>query len=1335
MYTVKRQGHRDDALGLSKIQTVLLVASVAAVLSSAVVLASQSCDADVTGECGPSATYVLDGDGTLTIFGSGGVTGSPFNDIREDIAAIIADEGITSIGSGVFAGCPNLMLASLPGVMVIRSGSFEGCSSLSSIEMPSAIYIEDGAFGRCASLSSVSMPAAVSLGSEAFSSCASLSSVEMPKVVEIGGYSFYNCPLLEDVDMQSVSVVKDYSFYGCAGLHEIVVPSIKTIGSHSFSCCGSLTNVELQYAGSIGKYAFSGCTHLDVVTIPSMVSIGEGAFSGCSSLTAVYLPLSDWVLQSIGRSAFSGCTSLETIIIPRGEIAIDQTAFDGIYFLEADRTTPIDPASDSFPGFEYKGSGGVLFRCRDVEDYIVYVMRITLDKEAMTLEKGSTGTISVSFIPDYATNKRVMWSSSDDSVAVVSDGLVTAISAGIAEITAVSEEGFHRCSCVVTVIEGADPGADPERLYGNIRVYIEEADGSYRMSTVDGVATVDGAIEAAIAGQGKTIVCSLNGVVTSVDGRTADGDHFWKVHQWLPLGTSGWGLVSFNDASDKKMASGASYCLHLSTMSVQDGTTVYSAPDFRPESDGYVFIRFASGFSPDTPEVQEAFTADVRKEGFWLKGHGSTMAEVLKDAVDSNGFQIELTYGEDASGNYLQEWVTDMFGLGDMLLGDNAWSYWSQWAWVDHAWYYNDWTLGFYDPAVYRYIECIYLVATPNPYSEGFLFDKGGPDPNPDVDDIVCISSRPVVTFKLEDGTVIETQRLSYGDRISSVPEAPAQAGEIFMGWGDTTVPIVGDTTFVAKYSNTCMVRYYDESKTVVLYAESVLRGSASVYKGEVPYKGPSYPLEYHFVGWSEDLSNVVRDMDVVAVFQAVWSAGSEGVLIDGLRYSSESLEYATVVGYEGRMSTLVVPDSIDVGDITIPVDSIGPKAFYGCTTLVSADLGNVSKVDVKAFAQCTGLKTVHAGDRLSTISAYAFAKCTRLVDFDLGGSLKTLKVIGSYAFLKDEKLDGMAIPSFVTTIGGGAFALPFADEHGNALAADAVSLSGYEYINSDGVLVRQPGVEVGREFSWNGLTLTVTASLPAEVGISGYSGKPKNLVLSGPVELEGTVYDITSVMKNAFNGCKTLVSADLPGIERLDAQAFYGCSKLKSVSAPDLVSVGTKAFCRCTSLTDLDLGDSLTVIGAYGFWGCTSLESVTLPDTVRSLGTYAFQRCTSLSSIDLGESLRLIGTKAFDGTAVVSLEIPDTIVRLKEGALSGCSELREVSFEGGENVILHAGIFDGTPNVERIVMPDGFKRIYSGAFDGISFFYENGIPVAVKAKILAGNVFAGGRGKLVLSE
>ncbi|MBR6870185.1 MAG: leucine-rich repeat protein, partial [Candidatus Methanomethylophilaceae archaeon] len=588
-----------------------------------------------------------------------------------------------------------------------------------------------------------------------------------------------------------------------------------------------------------------------------------------------------------------------------------------------------------------------------------------------------------------------------------------------------------------------------------------------------------------------------------------------------------------------------------------------------------------------------------------------------------------------------------------------------------------------------------------------------------------------VTEFGMGAGTsklYVGEDRASWGHLLDS--DAPS----IFVSDGDV-LRIVGYARIAIDPSG----GYIDDAGWTRDYDGKYVRWAVKGETVELPevHRAGSGWYEYEFVPWGEGSVIADEDVELKATFETTFEVSvGDRFLYQGLMYEVTGLEprTAAVVGYEGTMKNLSVPSSAVYKGMSLDVTTIGQKAFYHCTTLISADLGSVSKVDVKAFAQCTKLKTVHAGDSLSTISAYAFASCVRLVDFDLGGSLKTLKVIGSYAFLKDAKLGGIAVPSFVATVGEGAFAMPFSDENGNDLAADAASLAGYEYVNLDGTLVRQPGVELGREFSWNGLTLTVTASLPAEAGISGYSGKPRSLVLSGPVELEGAVYDITSVMKNAFNGCKTLVSADLPGIERLDAQAFYGCSKLESVSAPDLVSVGTKAFARCTALSDIDLGDSLTTISAYGFWGCTSLESVTLPDTVRSLGTYAFQRCSSLSSIDLGESLRLIGSKAFDGTAVVSLDIPDTIVRLKEGALSGCPELREVSFEGGEKVILHAGVFEGDTNIERIAMPDGFKRIYAGALDGITFLDGDGNPLAVKARILAGHVFAGEGGQLILS-
>ena len=55
---------------------------------------------------------------------------------------------------------------------------------------------------------------------------------------------------------------------------------------------------------------------------------------------------------------------------------------------------------------------------------------------------GETQELNVSIVPNNATNKSIIWSSSDDSIASVdSTGLITGLAVGSAVITAVAEDG------------------------------------------------------------------------------------------------------------------------------------------------------------------------------------------------------------------------------------------------------------------------------------------------------------------------------------------------------------------------------------------------------------------------------------------------------------------------------------------------------------------------------------------------------------------------------------------------------------------------------------------------------------------------------------------------------------------------------------------------------------------------------------------------------------------------------------------------------------------------------------------------------------------------------
>ena len=81
----------------------------------------------------------------------------------------------------------------------------------------------------------------------------------------------------------------------------------------------------------------------------------------------------------------------------------------------------------------------------------VPVTGVTLDKAELTLEKGSTGTLKATVEPQNATNNTVTWSSSNEEVATVANGTVTAVSAGEATITVTTEDGAKTATCKVTV--------------------------------------------------------------------------------------------------------------------------------------------------------------------------------------------------------------------------------------------------------------------------------------------------------------------------------------------------------------------------------------------------------------------------------------------------------------------------------------------------------------------------------------------------------------------------------------------------------------------------------------------------------------------------------------------------------------------------------------------------------------------------------------------------------------------------------------------------------------------------------------------------------------------
>lgn len=80
----------------------------------------------------------------------------------------------------------------------------------------------------------------------------------------------------------------------------------------------------------------------------------------------------------------------------------------------------------------------------------ISVESITLNKPQLSLVKGATETLTATVLPTTATDKTVIWESSDTAVATVKDGIVTAVAAGNATITAKAGEKTATCAVTVT---------------------------------------------------------------------------------------------------------------------------------------------------------------------------------------------------------------------------------------------------------------------------------------------------------------------------------------------------------------------------------------------------------------------------------------------------------------------------------------------------------------------------------------------------------------------------------------------------------------------------------------------------------------------------------------------------------------------------------------------------------------------------------------------------------------------------------------------------------------------------------------------------------------------
>ena len=100
---------------------------------------------------------------------------------------------------------------------------------------------------------------------------------------------------------------------------------------------------------------------------------------------------------------------------------------------------------------QYKTNDAPYYLTLSYKEPVINVTSISLNLSKMTMEVGDQRTISASVVPSNATDKTVIWKSSNPSVATVNGGIVKAVSNGKTTIIASSADGEVSAPCEVTV--------------------------------------------------------------------------------------------------------------------------------------------------------------------------------------------------------------------------------------------------------------------------------------------------------------------------------------------------------------------------------------------------------------------------------------------------------------------------------------------------------------------------------------------------------------------------------------------------------------------------------------------------------------------------------------------------------------------------------------------------------------------------------------------------------------------------------------------------------------------------------------------------------------------
>ena len=373
---------------------------------------------------------------------------------------------------------------------------------------------------------------------------------------------------------------------------------------------------------------------------------------------------------------------------------------------------------------------------------------------------------------------------------------------------------------------------------------------------------------------------------------------------------------------------------------------------------------------------------------------------------------------------------------------------------------------------------------------------------------------------------------------------------------------------------------------------------------------------------------------------------------IDGQTETSveaEQLEKlpSIALGTCGKLTWVLTEDGV------LNISGSGPIPTYNTTTnvapwyayrqnITSAVLSEgVTAVGYYAFYACYRLEQINVPQNVQYIGEGAFYGCTALRDIVLPDGLGS---IGKRAFGDCKNLRSVNIPEGVTRIGDSTFYN--CEQLRSVVIPGKVTTISYDTFyhckSLESVVIRE-GVQIIGSDAFNGCSGLTELTLPES---------------------------LKEIQSSAFAGCSSLKEIVLPeSVTSVGGSAFSGCGSLEKVNIPaNLNQLSDSIFSECSSLTDVVIPNGVTSIGGSVFSECSGLTSVSIPESVTSIGRGVFSGCSSLTSVRIPESVTSIEKRTFSGcSSLTSVSIPENVTSIGDSAFYDCTGLKDVYYGGDE--------------------------------------------------------------------